>query len=158
MILSIGIPIVSAAGSGNGWPLPGPWLLEPEFVIADEPHVHAGCFHFSPDIQYPTEDAKRTECHAAFHYPQSCRGPAIFATESPSCTGGRLMEVGRSEQVIQNPRHPYTKALIDALPKFGHSGKPKAVWHPSYTQTRCCCGRVGMQFLFKMRLGFGKQV
>jgi oligopeptide/dipeptide ABC transporter ATP-binding protein len=38
---------------------------------------------------------------------------------------GRLMEVGESDQVIQNPQHPYTKALIDALPKFGHSGKRK---------------------------------
>jgi oligopeptide/dipeptide ABC transporter ATP-binding protein len=25
--------------------------------------------------------------------------------------------------VIQNPKHPYTQALIDALPKFGHCGE-----------------------------------
>ncbi|OQY44255.1 MAG: dipeptide/oligopeptide/nickel ABC transporter ATP-binding protein [Desulfobacteraceae bacterium 4572_87] len=38
---------------------------------------------------------------------------------------GRLMELGPSDQVIQNPSHPYTQALIDALPKFGHSGNRK---------------------------------
>lgn len=29
------------------------------------------------------------------------------------------MEVGPAEEVIRRPKHPYTQALIDALPKFG---------------------------------------
>ncbi|RJX29714.1 MAG: ATP-binding cassette domain-containing protein [Desulfarculus sp.] len=32
---------------------------------------------------------------------------------------GHLMEIGPAAQVIANPKHPYTQALIDATPKFG---------------------------------------
>ena len=33
--------------------------------------------------------------------------------------GGKIMETGTPEQIIKNPRHPYTKALVSALPEFG---------------------------------------
>jgi len=32
---------------------------------------------------------------------------------------GNLMEIGPAQEVIRNPRHPYTQALLDATPKFG---------------------------------------
>ncbi|WP_426167599.1 ABC transporter ATP-binding protein [Sandarakinorhabdus sp. DWP1-3-1] len=32
---------------------------------------------------------------------------------------GRVMEAGTVEQVFGNPRHPYTRALIDAAPRLG---------------------------------------
>ena len=33
--------------------------------------------------------------------------------------GGLIMEKGISAQIIKNPRHPYTKALLASTPKFG---------------------------------------
>lgn len=33
--------------------------------------------------------------------------------------GGLIMEKGTSAQIIKNPRHPYTKALLASTPKFG---------------------------------------
>jgi peptide/nickel transport system ATP-binding protein len=32
---------------------------------------------------------------------------------------GHLMEIGPAQEVIRNPKHPYTQALLDATPKFG---------------------------------------
>lgn len=32
---------------------------------------------------------------------------------------GNVVETGSSEKIMKNPSHPYTKALISALPKFG---------------------------------------
>ena len=32
---------------------------------------------------------------------------------------GRLVEEGRTEDVLQRPQHPYTRALIDCIPKLG---------------------------------------
>ena len=32
---------------------------------------------------------------------------------------GKVVETGSSEQIMKNPGHPYTKALISALPEFG---------------------------------------
>ena len=33
--------------------------------------------------------------------------------------GGKIMESGTPEQIIKTPHHPYTKALVSALPEFG---------------------------------------
>ncbi|NIR15313.1 MAG: ABC transporter ATP-binding protein, partial [Desulfobacterales bacterium] len=35
---------------------------------------------------------------------------------------GNLMELGPADAIIQNPKHPYSQALIDAIPKFGDCG------------------------------------
>ena len=32
---------------------------------------------------------------------------------------GNIVEAGKTEDVLQNPQHPYTKALIDCIPKLG---------------------------------------
>lgn len=32
---------------------------------------------------------------------------------------GKIVEVGETEQVLTNPQHPYTKALLDCVPRFG---------------------------------------
>ncbi|MYV99264.1 ABC transporter ATP-binding protein, partial [Streptomyces sp. SID3343] len=36
---------------------------------------------------------------------------------------GRLVEIGDSEQVATRPAHPYTKALLSAMPSGGTSGR-----------------------------------
>jgi len=33
--------------------------------------------------------------------------------------GGKIMETGTPDQIIKNPKHPYTQALVAALPQFG---------------------------------------
>ena len=33
--------------------------------------------------------------------------------------GGQIMESGESSQILNHPRHPYTQALVKALPEFG---------------------------------------
>jgi oligopeptide/dipeptide ABC transporter ATP-binding protein len=32
---------------------------------------------------------------------------------------GRIVEHGATAEVLRNPRHPYTRALIDCIPKPG---------------------------------------
>lgn len=39
---------------------------------------------------------------------------------------GKLMETGPAIQVIENPAHPYTQALLNATPKFGRKLGPPA--------------------------------
>jgi len=32
---------------------------------------------------------------------------------------GKIVEIGSAHEIMHNPRHPYTKALLDAIPKVG---------------------------------------
>jgi peptide/nickel transport system ATP-binding protein len=48
---------------------------------------------------------------------------------------GRIVEVGPAEEVIAHPAHPYTQALVDALPDLGRefhvlSGEPASPLSP----------------------------
>ncbi|MFN8846492.1 MAG: oligopeptide/dipeptide ABC transporter ATP-binding protein, partial [Bdellovibrionales bacterium] len=36
---------------------------------------------------------------------------------------GRIVEIGTRDEVFNNPRHPYTQALLQAIPTFGEGKK-----------------------------------
>jgi ABC-type dipeptide/oligopeptide/nickel transport system ATPase component len=38
---------------------------------------------------------------------------------------GRIVEHGRSEQLFEDPRHPYTRALMAAIPRITGGGIPE---------------------------------
>jgi peptide/nickel transport system ATP-binding protein len=41
--------------------------------------------------------------------------------------GGRLVEVGSVEEVFHQPRHPYTRLLIDSIPSFANRGEFRGI-------------------------------
>lgn len=93
-------------------------VLNPEFVVADEPtsmldaSISAQIFNIllSMRDKYKATLMFITHNLAAARY--LCDRIAVVYK-------GSIMEVGSADEVIENPRHPYTQALIDALPKFG---------------------------------------
>ncbi|MCE9614903.1 MAG: ATP-binding cassette domain-containing protein [Lentisphaerae bacterium] len=40
---------------------------------------------------------------------------------------GRLVETGRTDDILENPRHPYTRALISAIPRAGQPRRERIV-------------------------------
>ncbi len=40
---------------------------------------------------------------------------------------GKLVEFGSSAQILQNPKHPYTQALIQSIPRLHDDSKPKYI-------------------------------
>ena len=40
---------------------------------------------------------------------------------------GRLVETGTAEEIMSSPCHPYTKALVSAIPRVGKSGRDRVV-------------------------------
>ena len=40
---------------------------------------------------------------------------------------GRIVEVGQTEDIFSNPRHPYTRGLMAAVPAAGTRGGPSAI-------------------------------
>jgi len=58
--------------------------------------------------------------------------------------GGKIMETGTPDQITKNPKHPYTQALVAALPEFGThytdkkmSSIPGRVTDPSNPEPGC---------------------
>jgi peptide/nickel transport system ATP-binding protein len=47
---------------------------------------------------------------------------AQFAERIGIMYGGKLVEVGRVEDIFRNPQHPYTQLLISSIPSFGTRG------------------------------------
>lgn len=44
---------------------------------------------------------------------------------------GTVIEEGRTTEVLHHPRHPYTKALVAAVPSLDHPGTPVSEFDPS---------------------------
>jgi len=40
--------------------------------------------------------------------------------------GGQMVEFGTSEDIFKNPKHPYTQALLESIPRL-HGNKPKYI-------------------------------
>jgi peptide/nickel transport system ATP-binding protein len=64
---------------------------------------------------------------------------------------GNLMEIGPAEEVLRNPKHPYTQALMDALPKFVHSGHVKR-YETLLQAEREVSGYVGCPFFVRCKV------
>jgi peptide/nickel transport system ATP-binding protein len=43
---------------------------------------------------------------------------------------GRIVEIGPAEEVLQRPRHPYTKALLNVVPEAGGVERPILTGEP----------------------------
>ncbi len=99
-------------------------VLKPDFVVADEPtsmldaSISAQIFNILLEMRDRVEATLMFITHSLAAARYLCDRIAVIYR-------GNLMELGPADEVIQNPKHPYTRALIDALPKFGHCGDVK---------------------------------
>lgn len=100
-------------------------VLDPEFIVADE----------------PTSMLDATISFQIFNILLNLRDrfnvTFLFITHSLAATRyvcdriaviyhGHLVEVGPTPKVIEHPSHPYTRALMDALPNFGFQREGKS--------------------------------
>jgi len=93
----------------------GATVLEPDVIVADEPVA-------SLDVSIRNDILKLMVEHKEKH-----GVTYIFITHDLSLAWvisdriavmylGRIVEIGDTEEVVKNPRHPYTKALISVIP------------------------------------------
>jgi len=92
-------------------------VLKPEFVVADEPtsmldaSIAIHIFNILSEIQKKLNVTFLFITHSLAAARYLCDRIAVIYK-------GELVEIGPAENIIQNPSHPYTRALIDAHPRF----------------------------------------
>jgi ABC-type oligopeptide transport system ATPase subunit len=92
-------------------------ILEPAFVVADEPTsmldapISIQIFNILSQFSQQLDVTFLFITHSLAAARYLCDRIAVIYK-------GELVEMGPAENIIQNPRHPYTRALIEAHPKF----------------------------------------
>jgi len=90
-------------------------VLEPSVVVADEPvsmldvSLRAGILHLMLELRERRELAYLFITHdLSLAWVVADRIAVVYL--------GRIVEIGRSAEVIAHPRHPYTRALVSVIP------------------------------------------
>lgn len=101
-------------------------VMNPEFVVADEP---TSMLDVSIRTQVMTLMMDLiSEMHMTFIYITHDLAVARYMANYISVMYlGKMVEYGETEEIIQNPLHPYTKALISAVPVPDPEFKRKSI-------------------------------
>ena len=90
-------------------------ILEPAFVVADEPtsmldvSVRTGVMRLMQDVGERLGISYLYITHDLAFARYMCDRIAVMYL-------GKIVEMGETESVLQNPQHPYTRALLAAVP------------------------------------------
>jgi oligopeptide/dipeptide ABC transporter ATP-binding protein len=94
-------------------------VLRPEVVVADEPTSMLDASYSAQIYNLLLE--LRDQFHVTILFITHNLAAAKYLCDQIAVIyRGTLMEVASAEELIRHPKHPYTQALIDALPKFGY--------------------------------------
>jgi peptide/nickel transport system ATP-binding protein len=91
-------------------------LMRPSLLIADEPTTALDAV-IQREVAQLMVDLTREQGAAAIMISHDLAMVAEFAARVVVMERGRIVESGRSEEILLAPRHPYTRRLLDALPR-----------------------------------------
>jgi oligopeptide/dipeptide ABC transporter ATP-binding protein len=103
--------------------------LGPELIVADEPlsamdvSIQAQILNLLMDIRDDLDVSYLFISHDLRVVNLICSRVAVMYL-------GKIVEVGDKEKIFQDPRHPYTKALIEAIPQALSGKKGKKIFLP----------------------------
>jgi peptide/nickel transport system ATP-binding protein len=93
-------------------------VIEPMIIIADEP-VSMLDVSIRAEVLAVFDNLRRTLSVAIVMITHDLSTAAHYADRIAVMYLGRIVELGPADQVVRSPRHPYTRALIAAVPSVG---------------------------------------
>jgi len=101
-------------------------ILNPEFLVCDEP-VSALDVSIQAQILHLLENLRR---ELGLTYLFVSHDIAVIGYVSDRIAVmylGEIVECGPSRRILESPRHPYTQALLSAVPRVDHVGRHERV-------------------------------
>ena len=99
-------------------------LLKPNFVIADEPTTALDVLIQAQIINLLKKLKK--DGMSIMLITHDLAVLSEIAEKIGIMYGGQMIEFGSSEDIFKNPKHPYTQALLESIPRL-HGDKPKYI-------------------------------
>ncbi len=91
-------------------------VLQPKYIVADEP-VSMIDASSRAELLYLMRDLQQRYGIAFLYITHDIASARHFSDQIAVMYGGSIVEQGRPDDVIERPLHPYTRALIDAVPE-----------------------------------------
>ncbi|RNB80035.1 ABC transporter ATP-binding protein [Brevibacillus fluminis] len=92
-------------------------VCEPKLLIADEPTT-ALDVTIQSQILYLIDKLKKEKGTSVLFITHNLGVVAKMADRIAVMYAGRIVETGRTQAVFRSPRHPYTRMLLDAIPRI----------------------------------------
>lgn len=89
--------------------------INPEFIVADEP-TSALDVNVQAQILYLLKDVKKKFGLTCLFISHDLEVIKVMTDRVAVMYLGKLVEIGKTEEIFNNARHPYTKALLSAIP------------------------------------------
>ncbi len=90
-------------------------ILNPKLIVADEP-VSMIDLSTRAEILYMMKELQIKKNLSYIYITHDLSTAGYFADTIAVMYLGNIVEIGNSDEIINNPKHPYTKALIAAVP------------------------------------------
>ena len=91
-------------------------ILKPDFILADEP-VSMIDASSRAEILYLMRDLQKRYGITFLYITHDIATARHFSDRIAVMYAGRIVEIGTAEQIVDEPLHPYTIALIKAIPE-----------------------------------------
>ncbi|WP_404379644.1 ABC transporter ATP-binding protein [Caenispirillum salinarum] len=101
-------------------------ILNPEFVVCDEP-VSALDVSIQAQIIQLLAELKRELGLTYMFISHDIAVIGYVADRTAVMYLGEVVETGRTRDILAEPRHPYTQALLSAAPRLDEPGKPARI-------------------------------
>ena len=100
-------------------------ILKPKFVIADEPTTALDVLIQAQIVNLFKKLKKDGQSFMIISHDLAVLSEV--AEKIGSMYGGRMVEFGDSEEIFLEPKHPYTKGLLESIPVLSKDTKPKFI-------------------------------